>query len=223
MPPGGSAGPSRKEGRQKSAPSPQVDRNKLLHFGTQERSRASVLLRFQRNKKRGMTFLWRTHFVAGAGLGAAYGAVFHQGDPGIMAASAGIGGIAALLPDVDSPHSNLGRAARPVSDVLNFALGHRGFLYFLLGATVVLALAAFAALFWAPSGAVWSLLVSALAAGYLSHLLLDALTPGGVPLLWPRGGSTSLPLVRTGSFFERVVFLPALAVAVALVVWGVAK
>lgn len=102
-------------------------------------------------------------------------------------------------------------------------MGHRGFLYFLLGATVVLALAAFAALFWAPSGAVWSLLVPALAAGYLSHLLLDALTPGGVPLLWPRGGSTSLPLVRTGSFFERVVFLPALAVAVALVVWGVAK
>ncbi|RJX17216.1 MAG: metal-dependent hydrolase [Desulforudis sp.] len=167
--------------------------------------------------------LWRTHFALGAGLGALCGMALHPNDPLTAAAFAGMSGAASLLPDIDSPHSKLGRAVRPLSDILNFALGHRGFLHSLLGAAIVLALAAFVALFWASSGMVWSLLMPALAAGYLSHLLLDALTPGGVPLLWPRVGRASLPLVRTGSFFERAVFLPALAVAVALVVWGVAK
>lgn len=165
--------------------------------------------------------LWRTHFALGAGLGALCGIAFHPSDPLAAAASAGIGGVAALLPDIDSPHSKLGRTVRPLSDVLNFALGHRGFLHSLLGAVVVLAAAALTALFWLPSGAVWGLLVPAAALGYLSHLFLDALTPGGVPLLWPRGGSASLPLLKTGGLFERVVFLPALAAAMALVLWGV--
>jgi membrane-bound metal-dependent hydrolase YbcI (DUF457 family) len=49
--------------------------------------------------------------------------------------------------------------------------------------------------------------------------MLDSLTPGGVPLFWPRRKGLSLPVVRTGSLLEHVVFLPALAVVlVALLV-----
>ncbi len=110
--------------------------------------------------------LWRTHLVAGTGLGAMCGMALYPHDPAAAAAFAGMSGAASLLPDIDSPHSKLGRAVRPVSDILNFALGHRGFLHSLLGAAVVLALVAFTALFWASSGTVWGLLVPALAAGW---------------------------------------------------------
>lgn len=164
--------------------------------------------------------LWRTHVTLGAGLGAFAGTVLHPGDPIAIASFAGIGGAASLLPDLDSPHSKLGRAARPLSDILNFALGHRGFLHSLLGMSLVLILAALIVLWLPPSTALVLLLPAAL--GYLSHLLLDALTPGGVPLLWPRSGKVSLPLLKTGGLFERLVFLPVLAAAIAMIIWKTA-
>jgi len=165
--------------------------------------------------------LWRTHFIAGAGLGAVYGAAFHPNEPLAMAASTCIGGFAAALPDIDSPHSKLGRAVRPVSDVLSFTLGHRGVLHSLLGMVFTIALFAFIACFWVQVSTVWNLLIPAAAIGYLSHLALDALTPGGVPLFWPKRRKYSLPLVKTGSPLERVVFLPALAATMLIFFWGV--
>lgn len=167
--------------------------------------------------------LWRTHFIAGAGLGTAYGAVFFPNEPMIMAVATGIGGLAALLPDIDSPHSRLGRIVRPVSDVLNFALGHRGFLHSLWGMAFLVAIAVFTATFWVESALVWCFVLPVAVLGYLSHLFLDALTPGGVPLLWPRRGNVSLPLVRTGSLLERLLFLPALAAVAVVVLSGVIR
>lgn len=166
--------------------------------------------------------LWRTHVTLGAGLGALAGTVLHPGDPMAAASFAGIGGAASLLPDLDSPHSKLGRAARPLSDILNFALGHRGFLHSLLGMSLILILAALIALFWLPPSTALVLLLPA-ALGYLSHLLLDALTPGGVPLLWPRSGKASLPLLKTGGLFERMVFLPVMAAVVVIIFLGVMR
>ncbi len=98
-----------------------------------------------------------------------------------------------LLPDIDHPQSWAGRKMRVVSVPLSMLVGHRGVTHSLLA--VVAALAVLAGLGdagpWAP-----------LAVGYLSHLLADALTPSGVPLLWPHRRRFSLNLCRTGSVVE---------------------
>lgn len=48
--------------------------------------------------------------------------------------------------------------------------------------------------------------------GYLSHLALDTLTPGGVAWLFPFKRRVSLGIAKTGGGMERFVFLPLLLV-----------
>lgn len=43
-------------------------------------------------------------------------------------------------------------------------------------------------------------------AGYISHILADILNPAGVPLLWPIKKRFRVPLIRTGSFAEKMLF-----------------
>jgi inner membrane protein len=124
------------------------------------------------------------------------------------------------LPDVDSPHSFLGRKVLPVSVTLEATAGHRGVLHSLLGLVLVCAALGFALRFWLPPGLVYGVL-PAIAAGYLSHLLLDALNPGGVPLLWPLKKRFSLSLCRVGSLAERILSPPLLLLAGYVVIRGV--
>lgn len=58
--------------------------------------------------------------------------------------------------------------------------------------------------------------------GYLSHLVLDAMTPKGIPLVLPRGPELHLAYVPTGTFREtRVsVFLVLAAAALLAEAWG---
>jgi len=134
---------------------------------------------------------------------------------------------AAWLPDVDNPRSRLGNglsrmrspalnllsrplswALRATSFVLVRTVGHRTLTHSLLGLV----------LFCAP---VWLLLggypafALALAAGYASHLLADALNTRGVPLLWPLGRPFRLlPRgIRSGGAAEAAVAVAALALA----------
>jgi inner membrane protein len=86
--------------------------------------------------------------------------------------------LGALLPDLDTPTSAIGRCCRPVAGWLERRVGHRTLTHSFLGLTVatlpVLPLA------WVDVR--WPL---AFALGYLSHLLVDAANPPGVPLLYP--------------------------------------
>jgi inner membrane protein len=121
---------------------------------------------------------------------------------------AAVGG--ALLPDLDAPVSLLQNFSvggiRPLvlpARALHRYLGHRGGLHSLLalGAVGVLALP----LLWVDVLAWWGLLL-----GYGSHLLGDAATKRGVPLLYPRRAAVHLlpcPFrLSTGSLSEEVVF-----------------
>jgi len=147
--------------------------------------------------------LWRTHFLAGAAAG-----VLLAGQADVKAAivSAGIAGIAALLPDLDDPRSKLGRVAAPASRLVKAAVGHRGPLHSLAGAAAAFLLAVLLSRDTA--------LASLVAAGYTSHLLADSLNPHGVPWLWPCRKRFGLPLVRTGSALEKLVVMPAAALLV---------
>lgn len=102
----------------------------------------------------------------------------------IMAISA-LGG---LMPDIDSPHSAVGRKLPIIPEVVNLFFGHRTITHSLLGV-------------WGTGflvnliNPVWT---KAWLVGYGSHLLLDFLTASGIPLLWPWTKRLSLGFVSTG-------------------------
>lgn len=158
---------------------------------------------------------WQTHFAGGALAGAALGAALQ----GSLLAAAGVGALAALVPDVDTPGSKLGSAVRPVSAAVNAVAGHRGPLHSLAAAAVFAFLVGQA---WKAAGlGVLAPLAAALVAlaGFLSHLALDALNPQGVPLFWPFGKRVGVPVARTGSVLEW----PLAAVMFFGLVWVLAR
>ncbi len=144
------------------------------------------------------------HLSTGAASGSVVGVLAASGPLAVLVCT-GIGGVAALAPDIDHHGSTATRALGPVASVLSWiarkvSLGvytltatstdtpqaggeHRGLTH-----TAAAALAAGAAL--------WVLLSSlgvdqalpyavALAVGIIVHILGDALTVSGVPILWP--------------------------------------
>ncbi|MBI1363960.1 MAG: hypothetical protein GC134_08230 [Proteobacteria bacterium] len=106
--------------------------------------------------------------------------------------------LGSLLPDIDHPKSLLGRRFFLVSGVMDMAVGHRGATHsiFALAATII--------------GGFYLLspdMALALSVGFTSHLLADAMTKGGVPILWPNPVKMHiLPTpFKTGSLVEYLV------------------
>lgn len=150
--------------------------------------------------------LWRTHFAGGMLAGTGAGLLF-QSDPLLFAS---VAGFASLLPDLDSPKSKLGRKTAPASALINAVVGHRGAMHSLLAAGLISA----ASLFALRPLQLNPLLSLAVTAGYVSHLLLDALNPQGVPLLWPWEKRFHASLCQTGGWLDRVAFYPLAAAVV---------
>lgn len=146
-------------------------------------------------------------------------AVFLGGDISWNPAYLALGGLAALLPDLDARRSKLSRypALRQISFTLFYLLGHRGLLHSALG---LIALAA-AGWWLLGSGAlstttekVWLAVVL----GYGSHLLADSLTVSGVRWLYPRRARLRLLpkkwCVVTGSWQEEWLVIVLIATTV---------
>lgn len=87
--------------------------------------------------------------------------------------------LGALLPDIDTSTSFIGRLFFSLSRWLETRLGHRQEVHTLAVAGVVGALAS--PLVWAGFGLSWLALVG----GFISHLVLDMLQPTGIMLAWP--------------------------------------
>lgn len=131
-----------------------------------------------------------SHVVVGGALW--WGVAQATGQP-TEPAALGLAALGSLLPDIDHPQSWAGKRLALVSIPLAALIGHRGVTHSLL------AVAAFALLL---AGLGTDHLAAPLALGYLSHLLADALTLSGVPLLWPSKRPYGLRLIRTGSLAE---------------------
>ena len=86
--------------------------------------------------------------------------------------------LGALLPDIDTSRSRVGRLAGPLSIRLERRFGHRTLTHSLLALVGLAALTS-------PLLLIHKSLWIALLAGYASHLLLDTANVSGVPLLWP--------------------------------------
>ena len=168
-----------------------------------------------------------THTVFGVAALAGYSLLTGEAPP-LYAYPAAV--ISSWLPDVDNPRSRLGNGlsrmknptlnllTRPISWALRAAsftlfrtVGHRTLTHSLLGAALFFMLVS-------PTAALSPDLFAALVAGYVSHLVADALNTKGVPLLWPAGWRFRLLPggVRSGGMVEVLV---ALVVAVAAGYW----
>ncbi len=95
---------------------------------------------------------------------------------------------ASLLPDIDSAHSLLGRRAKVVS----MAFRHRGVIHSLF----VMIIFSIILLIITPN----LYYLSAFVIGYFSHLMLDSITPKGIPLFWPSKKRLNGSLKTTGLF-----------------------
>jgi inner membrane protein len=180
--------------------------------------------------RKGDEMIWGTHLMAGlsalwltelpSGLGNA--PLTSQLDLGVLAAATAIG---ALLPDLDAAQSKIKHLTisgmKPmmvVSQFIHRRWGHRSLLHSLpgLGLIAVLGIAVVLSLGIPPLA--WQILL-ALLLGYASHLLADACTKSGIPLLYPNRKRFHLMphswRITTGSRAEDLLFV-LLALAVLL-------
>ena len=109
--------------------------------------------------------------------------------------------IASALPDIDSYKSKIGRKIKPISFLINLFFRHRGifhspFLLILISLIITLINPEIAAAFFI---------------GYLSHLVLDSLTPLGIMFFYPFSKKRTKGFIRTGSLFENILFILLLA------------
>lgn len=144
----------------------------------------------------------RTHMLGGAVAVAATILVTDMPlSPGLAITAMGVGAIGATIPDIDHPNSKISHKLKPVSAIVTLMFSHRGIfhspiLYVLLNGL-------WAAFYGNQSGFMWG---QFLFIGIFSHLLLDALNPTGVPLLFPfEKKRRHFAKIKTGSKTESVV------------------
>ncbi len=116
--------------------------------------------------------------------------------------------IASALPDIDSYKSKLGKKIKPISFLINILLGHRGifhspFLLILISMVIAIINIEIAAAFFI---------------GYLSHLVLDSLTPEGVMFFYPFSKKRTKGFIRTGSLWENIFFILLLVLCFYMVI-----
>lgn len=149
--------------------------------------------------------------IAGLGVGLAAHTTFPE-----ATGLALVGGLAALLPDIDHPKSGIRRKMGIAGHLGLFWLSHRGLTHTALFALLVGILA----FVFAPP-----LVAFAIVGGYASHLLGDAITRRGIPLWWPFSKRTFHGVPRwgriaTGSRMEWVIWLLNLVVIGVLIFGG---
>lgn len=139
-----------------------------------------------------------THTLVGVGGYVALGSFFPES---INVSAMGIGAVAggSLLPDIDDPHSWLGRRLWPLAYIVSTLTRHRGFTHSLLGAALIVGTTCL----MFPLNIFSSFLF-----GYISHLLADYFSNSGVPLFWPKEKRFAFPFaIQTGGLIEGLITL----------------
>lgn len=121
------------------------------------------------------------HLILGTVAGIAGSANFGDRGAGLVFCIACMAG--SLYPDVDLQTSKAGRAAGPVSAVINRIFGHRGFIHTPVNGILMYVIIA------TITGQIWPeyayVLASGFTAGFFLHLLQDTMTKGGIMWFWP--------------------------------------
>lgn len=110
----------------------------------------------------------------------------------------GLALLGALMPDVDTPESKLGRQFGILSRLFRFLAGHRGIFHSVFAAVL------FAAIVWVLFGPTYG---TALFVGYASHLLIDGLTKNGINYLHPISNLRISGFIVTGGLSENLLLI----------------
>ena len=109
--------------------------------------------------------------------------------------------VASALPDIDSYKSKIGKKVKPISFLINLFFRHRGIFHSL---SLLILISALISIVNHETAAAFFI-------GYLSHLVLDSLTPSGVMFFYPFSMKRTKGLIRTGSLFENILLILLLA------------
>lgn len=151
------------------------------------------------------SMMFRTHLLFGILLSLVFIHFFPSANPYFFVPLVCFG---AVLVDIDSSRSGLGRKARPLSWFLELFFGHRGVFHSLTAAAILFLVAIYLVTF--------SFYAFAPVLGYLSHIFLDAFTLSGVPFLKPFSDKRLSGPVATGGIAEWVILAVILALNVYL-------
>lgn len=88
--------------------------------------------------------------------------------------------LGSLLPDIDTPHSILGRKVKAISYPIYKVFGHRTITHSLFVWTLLLFISPFL-----NTGLMYGVVCISVYGGVISHLLLDLISTTGIPLLYP--------------------------------------
>lgn len=140
--------------------------------------------------------------------------------------------VGSLLPDIDQPASNfwdsipLGNiVSRPIIRTLG---GHRNLTHSILGVILFSWLVAwFVQTVFRPGFFDQALFLWSFEIGFVMHLVADAVTVQGIPLLWPFGGNMGFPprpfhgiRILTGMWFENLVVFPGMCLVLGgVILW----
>ncbi|MCX6707917.1 MAG: metal-dependent hydrolase [Candidatus Woesearchaeota archaeon] len=118
--------------------------------------------------------------------------------------------LGSALPDIDHPESKVGKKVK----IAGFLFEHRGFFHSIFAALILyLVLLSFS------SFAVYSVYITGLVMGYLSHILIDAVTKEGIMPFHPLSRFRLNGFIRTGRVLEYII----LAVLIAFDAWKLIK
>ena len=145
--------------------------------------------------------MWKTHLLFGLVLGLLLMHYFNFNYWLVFVVM-----ISALLPDLDTPFSWLGRKLKPVSNIISFIFGHRGMMHSLLFMVVITTVGyLYLRSYW-----------MGIAIGFFSHLVLDMMNVMGVRLLWPLDFKVR-GFLRANGLFEKLFFILLIIIAVGLI------
>lgn len=99
----------------------------------------------------------------------------------VCAISSGVG---SLLPDIDKTNTKISNKTPIISTIVENTLGHRGIIHTPFIAMIISAIVSITLLKY-PMLQKYSVAFVSFILGYLSHILLDSLTPAGTMLLYP--------------------------------------
>lgn len=118
----------------------------------------------------------------------------------------GVSAFGSLLPDIDHKGSYLGRRLKPLSSIISKLTNHRGATHTpVYSLAFTLAIYLLSVIFGLNIPVIYFV---SLFAGIMSHILLDSLTKGGVPMLAPISQKKiSFTDFKTGSYFEVLVLI----------------
>ncbi len=109
-----------------------------------------------------------------------------------------------LFVDIDEPESTLGKRFWLFSKFTNFLFGHRGLLHSILMPIFFYCIFAFFQM---------KEIAFAITLGYVSHLVMDMITPAGIFPLYPVKWRIHGP-IKTGSFLEYLFAFTFMAIIV---------